>query len=83
MDVAFDPFTYVPSGHGLRTLNTVRYGLNILDARSAVLDETDSIKKTALDPYATLRSLFRQNRESSIQQLRDDDRATVPNWYAK
>lgn len=83
VDIAFDPFTYVPSGHGLRTLNTVRYGLNILDARSAVLDETDSIKKTALDPYATLRSLFRQNRASSIQQLRDDDRATVPNWYAK
>jgi phospholipid-binding lipoprotein MlaA len=67
----------------MQTLSTVRYGLGILDARTNVLDETDSIKKTALDPYATFRSLFRQNRESTIEQLRDDNRATVPNWYAK
>jgi phospholipid-binding lipoprotein MlaA len=83
VDILFDPLTYVPNGHGLRTLSNVRYGLGILDARTNVLDETDSIKKTALDPYATFRSLFRQNRESTIQQLRDDNRATVPNWYAK
>jgi phospholipid-binding lipoprotein MlaA len=83
VDILFDPLTYAPSGHGLKTLSTVRYGLGILDARTNVLDETDSIKKTALDPYATFRSLFRQNRENSIQQLRDDNRATVPNWYAK
>ena len=82
VDIAFDPLTYVPHGHGLLTLNQVRTGLSIIDARSLVLDETDSIKKTALDPYATLRSLFRQNRQSTIEQLRGDKRATVPNWYA-
>jgi phospholipid-binding lipoprotein MlaA len=82
VDILFDPLTYAPSGYGLKTLNTVRYGLGVLDARTNVLDETDSIKKTALDPYATFRSLFRQNRESTIQQLRDDTRTTVPNWYA-
>jgi phospholipid-binding lipoprotein MlaA len=83
VDILFDPLTYAPSGHGLKTLNGIRTGLSILDARTNVLDETDSIKKTALDPYATFRSLFRQNRENTIQQLRDDNRATVPNWYAK
>ena len=83
VDIAFDPLTYVPTGYGLHTLNQIRTGLAIVDARSQVLDETDSIKKTALDPYATLRSLFRQNRQNTIQQLHDDNRATVPNWYAK
>jgi phospholipid-binding lipoprotein MlaA len=83
VDILFDPFTYVPSGYGLKTLNTGRFVLGTVDARANVLDETDSIKKTALDPYATFRSLFRQNRESTIQQLRDDNQATVPNWYAK
>ena len=83
VDILFDPFTWVPSGHGLKTLNTARFALGTVDARANVLDETDSIKKTALDPYATFRSLFRQNRESTIQQLRDDNQATVPNWYAK
>ena len=83
VDILFDPLTYAPSGHGLRTLETVRVGISAVDARERVLDEVDSIKKTALDPYATFRSLYRQNRESSIQQIELENKATVPNWYAK
>ena len=83
VDILFDPLTYAPTGHGLRTLGYVRIGVGAVDARERVLDEVDSIKKTALDPYATFRSLYRQNRESTIDQIRTEDRATVPNWYAK
>ena len=83
VDVAFDPLTYVPNGHGFRTLDDVRIGVSAVDTRSQVLDEVDSIKKTALDPYATFRSLYRQNRDSTIDRVRTEDRATVPNWYAK
>ena len=35
-----------------------------------------TIKKTALDPYATFRSLFRQHRESKIEETRNDNRTT-------
>jgi phospholipid-binding lipoprotein MlaA len=83
VDVAFDPLTWMPTGYGLHTLNYARTGLSVVDARAGVLDQVDSIKKTALDPYATFRSLFRQNRENTIQQLRDDHEGTVPNWYAQ
>ena len=83
VDVLFDPFTYVPSGHGLRTFEAARIGVSAIDARSQVLDEVDSIKKTALDPYASFRSLYRQNRTSTIDRIRTEDRSTVPNWYAK
>ncbi len=83
VDVAFDPFTYVPSGHGLETLNYVRYGLGAVDARERVLDQVASIKRTALDPYATFRSLYRQNRQSTIDNIRTEKDATVPNWYSK
>ena len=82
VDIAFDPFIWTPTGHGLHTLDTVRTGLSILDTRTNVLDEVDSIKKTALDPYATFRSLYRQNRQSTIDNIKSEDRATVPNWYA-
>lgn len=82
VDIAFDPFTYVPGGHGLRTFNTGRGVLSIIDTRERLLDQVDSIKKTALDPYATFRSLYRQNRTSQIDKIRSDDRATVPNWYS-
>ncbi len=83
VDILFDPLTYAPSGHGLRTLETARIGISALDGRERVLDEVDAIKKTALDPYATFRSLYRQNRESTIEQVATENRATVPNWYAK
>jgi phospholipid-binding lipoprotein MlaA len=46
-----------------------------------VLDALDSIKKTALDPYATFRSLYRQHRHAQIEELRNDNRATVPVWF--
>jgi phospholipid-binding lipoprotein MlaA len=83
VDILFDPLTYVPAGHGLRTLGDVRIGVAVVDGRERVLDEVDSIKKTALDPYATFRSLYRQNRENTIEQIPSQDHPTVPNWYAK
>ena len=39
------------------------------------------IKKTALDPYATFRSLYRQHRQSAINDARNDKRATIPIWF--
>lgn len=83
VDAVLDPFFYVPRGYGLLTLNWARYGVGVVDGRSRVLGDLDSIKKTALDPYATFRSLYRQNRASSIEADANDNRATVPNWYAK
>ncbi len=83
VDVAFDPLTYVPHGHGLITANYVRTGVAIVDGRERVLDEVASIKKTALDPYATFRSLYKQNRESEVDRVRTEDHGTVPNWFAK
>ena len=83
VDVLFDPLTYVPAGHGFRTGDDVRIGVGIVDTRERLLNEIDSIKKTALDPYATFRSLYRQNRENTVEELQTEDRHTVPNWYAK
>ena len=82
IDIALSPFTYVPRGYGLLTLNTVRYGVGVVDARSEVLGDLDQIKRNALDPYATIRSLYRQHRNAEIQAVRDDHRMTVPDWYS-
>ncbi len=83
VDVAFDPLTYAPPGHGLLTFNYARIGAAAVDTRERALDEVDSIKKTALDPYATFRSLYRQNRENTIEQIEQERRDTVPDWYSK
>jgi phospholipid-binding lipoprotein MlaA len=82
MDIALAPLNYVPRGYGLITLNWALYGIGIVDARAQVLADLDQIKKNALDPYATIRSLYRQHRNAEIQAMRDDHRMTVPDWYS-
>jgi phospholipid-binding lipoprotein MlaA len=77
-DIALDPFTYVPRGYGLLTLNWARYGLGLLDTRSRFLGDLDHVKAGALDPYATFRSLYRQNLDSQIEAARRDQVGSAP-----
>ena len=79
-DIALDPLTYASFG-GSATLNVARFGLAAVDARERNIDTIDSIKKTALDPYATFRSLYRQNRASEIDKVRNDNQSTPPAWF--
>jgi phospholipid-binding lipoprotein MlaA len=76
-----DPFTWLGNGYIIADLGYIRYGVTAVDARERVLDTLDKALDQALDPYATLRSLSRQHRESQIDDVRNDKRATVPAWY--
>jgi phospholipid-binding lipoprotein MlaA len=82
-DIAMDPTTYLGKGDVVTNLGYVRFGLSALDARERVLDDLDRIKKTALDPYATIRSLSRQHRQGQIEDARSDTRKTVPAWFSQ
>lgn len=75
-----DPFNWASFG-GVNALRTSSFALGAVDARERLIDPIDNIKKTALDPYATFRSLYRQNRESVIENTRKDNQATVPAWF--
>jgi phospholipid-binding lipoprotein MlaA len=85
IDFLFDPFTWIGGPHdtGFTVFNWTKFGLNAVDSRERVLDALDQIQKTALDPYATFRSLYRQHRHSQIEELRNDNRATVPAWFSQ
>jgi phospholipid-binding lipoprotein MlaA len=81
VDIVADPFFWVGQGAAVTALDWSRVVVTGFDQRERALDAVDSIKKTALDPYATFRSLYRQHRESQIETARDDNRATVPVWF--
>ena len=81
VDTAMDPFTWVGQGTAVTALNWSRYGLNAVDQRERHLDDIENVKKTALDPYATFRSLYRQHRHSQIETAKNDNRATIPVWF--
>jgi len=78
VDMVTDPWFWVGNGGlGKKIFDWSRMGLSALDARSRFLDDVDNIKKTALDPYATFRSLYRQRRNAEIEAARADHRGTV------
>ena len=82
VDIAIDPFTWVGGGKtAYRIATWTKTALGALDERSRLLDAIEQVKKTALDPYATFRSLYRQNRAGKLEKLRDDNRATIPIWW--
>jgi phospholipid-binding lipoprotein MlaA len=52
-----------------------------VDGRARYLSATNTIAKTALDPYATYRSLYQQNRAAAVVAARKDLPRTLPDWY--
>jgi phospholipid-binding lipoprotein MlaA len=75
-----DPLTYASFG-GSATLGTSRAVLGAVDTRESLLDQIDQIKRGALDPYATFRSLYRQHRADEANSARADRAATIPAWF--
>jgi phospholipid-binding lipoprotein MlaA len=62
VDIATDPTTYVFSG----AFSYVTTGAAAIQFRSDTKAEYDSLRRTSVDFYATLRSLYRQIRERQI-----------------
>jgi phospholipid-binding lipoprotein MlaA len=81
VDIALDPLTWIGHGATVSDLGYARYGMTLLDVRSGLLDTLDKATSQALDPYATVRSLYRQHRDSEIEDVRSDTRATTPDWF--
>ena len=82
-DIVLDPFTWLGQGAATTAFGWTRYVTSAVDERQRHIDDVDNIKKTALDPYATFRSLYRQHRQSQIRDAAEDHRATVPVWFAQ
>lgn len=81
LDYAMDPTSWIGRGTTVDVLKYSKTALSAIDARANVLDALDKITDQALDPYATIRSLYRQHRQAQIDDARDDHRATVPAWF--
>jgi phospholipid-binding lipoprotein MlaA len=84
VDQAIDPFRWIGQGTNPQIIGSwTRTVVGAVDTRESLLDTIDNIKKTALDPYGTFRSLYRQNRASKLTTLRADTAATIPIWWPR
>jgi len=62
-----DPLGYIPGGT-MSTISLAGSGLGIVDGRAEVLPTTNSLEKTSLDYYATLRSFTAQKRAVLVKE---------------
>ena len=81
MDYMLDPFSWIGVDNTDRNLGYAKMGLSAIDERARVIDDLDKVTGQALDPYATIRSLYRQHRQSQIDDARDDSKPTIPAWF--
>ncbi len=65
-DGFMDPLNWYLENIHLGYLTYVRAAIDGIDKRAGVLDALDEIKRTSLDFYATIRSLYRQRRIDEI-----------------
>lgn len=71
VDVFLDPTTYIAYNYHLYW-SMARGTFSILDARSRNASALSSIERGSVDYYASVRSLYRQNRENEIHNGKAD-----------
>lgn len=71
LGIAADPLTWVGQGLAVDILTGTRTGATVVDTREGLIEVLDDVDRTSLDPYATLRSAYRQRRRAEIQNRTD------------
>ncbi|RED54136.1 MlaA family lipoprotein [Aestuariispira insulae] len=66
VDYAADPVNYWIRHNDRDSLVTARAGAEFMDFRARNLDEIDRLEETSIDFYATIRSIYRQQRRQLI-----------------
>ncbi|MGH7191090.1 MAG: MlaA family lipoprotein [Acetobacteraceae bacterium] len=75
------PLRALGSGPAVTAFNWATLGTTTISQYAQNLPGIESIKRTALDPYATFRSLYRQHREAAIEAARKGRQRTIPVWF--
>lgn len=66
-----DPLDYYLWANDLRWVSWTRMGLTGISQREAYLDALDDVKRTSLDYYSAMRSLYRQRRNAQINDAKN------------
>lgn len=80
VDPYFDPLGLWLENTDRDTERYVRMGVTGLDEYAAIVDELERIRRTSVDYYAAIRSLYRQKRATEISNGREEDLPPIPNY---
>ncbi len=74
------PVEVAPESEALNIFSYSETALRLVNTRAQYLQPIDQIEATALDPYATFRSLYRQSQDSELTLINQRDVPTKPDW---
>lgn len=80
VDPYFDPLGLYLSNTEQDALRWSRTGVSAVDEYAGIVGELRQIKKTSVDYYAAIRSLYRQRRATQISNGSNDDLPPIPNY---
>lgn len=66
VDYLLDPFGWWARASNNEEVQYIRTGIMAVDERTALLDPLDEVKRGSIDYYASIRTLYRQRRNSQI-----------------
>jgi phospholipid-binding lipoprotein MlaA len=67
VDARLNPFSYLLSDAGVGWVEIIGSAVDVIDKRERTEDALNDLKRTSLDYYAAIRSLYWQNRLSEIR----------------
>lgn len=73
-----DPLDYYLQTGGRHWVYWTRLGLTAISQREAYLDALDDVKRTSLDYYSAMRSLYRQRRSALISNAKNPGQYEAP-----
>ena len=77
------PMEVAPESTALNDFGWAQTGLHLVNTRAEYLQPIAQIKATALDPYATFRSLYRQSRAAELKEIYQRNVLTPPDWVRR
>lgn len=80
VDPYFDPLGMYLSNTDRDAARWSRTGVSAVDEYAGIVGELRQIKKTSVDYYAAIRSLYRQRRATQISNGNSDDLPQIPNY---
>jgi phospholipid-binding lipoprotein MlaA len=77
-DSVADPFTIKMNAARIAEGNYVRAGVGIISSRAQSLNDLDELKRSSLDFYAAVRSLYQQQRAAAVREGQNPDGTQAP-----
>lgn len=79
-DSLADPFTHIANATDNNAFTYGRFGASVLDRRSQLLTQIDDLRRNSIDYYATVRSLYGQQRAAAIRNGADAQNPEFPEF---